>query len=227
MPQQPPIEFPASRADVPITARGEARKRALLAEARSMFLEQGYERTSINELVRRAGGSLATLYRYYGGKAGLFEAMMDEVRDELLTPLTRLGSMDDRPEVFLVRLGEALLRLNVSPEGVSFYRVLVAEAYKFPELQAAVGRAFGMLTHHLTVYLDRQAASGAIELDDTRLAAGQFFEMIKGPAQLLTVMALMPGLPEDEIHAQVRSAVRLFLYGCARAPRRTQRGGAR
>jgi len=221
MAQYPTIELPASRDSVPITARGEARKRALLAEARNMFLEQGYERTSINELVRRAGGSLATLYRYYGGKAGLFEAMMDEVRDELLTPLTCLGSMDDPPEVFLARLGEALLRLNVSPEGVGFYRVLVAEAYKFPELQAAVGRAFGMLTHHLTVYLDRQVACGAIELDDTRLAAGQFFEMIKGPAQLLAVMALMPGLSEEEIHAQVGSAVRLFLHGCARAPQRT------
>lgn len=207
------------------TARGAARKRALLSQARAMFLEHGYERTNVNELVRRAGGSMATLYRYYGGKAGLFEAMMDEVREELLTPLTRLGSLDDPPEVFLYRLGEALLRLIVSPEGVGFYRVLVAESYKFPELRSAVGRAFGMLGHHLTVYLDRQVAGGTLQLGDTRLAAGQFLEMIKGPVQLPALMGIEQGLSEASVRAQVAAAVGLFLRGCDNrptAPRRSR-----
>jgi len=208
------------------TARGEARKRALLVEARRMFLEHGYERTSINELVRRAGGSMATLYRYYGGKAGLFEAMMEQVREELLTPLTRLGSMDDPPEAFLGRLGEALLRLVVSHEGVGFYRVLVAESYKFPELQSAVGKAFGMLTHHVSDYLDRQVEAGALRLADTWLAAGQFLEMIKGPAQLSALMGLERGMPEESIRAQVASALELFLRGCDARERRAP-GGVR
>ncbi|MCW5622725.1 MAG: TetR/AcrR family transcriptional regulator [Burkholderiales bacterium] len=215
------------RGEAAPTARGEARKRALLVAARAMFLEQGYERTNINELVRRAGGSMATLYRYYGGKAGLFEAMMDEVREELLGPLTRLGSMEDPPEVFLTRLAEALLRLNVSQEGVGFYRVMVAEAYKFPELQAAIGRGFGMLTYHLTSYLDRQVAAGVLELSDSRLAAGLFFEMVKGPAQLLALMGMIQGLAEDAIKTQVHGAVDLFLHGCMGEPARAGSGGDR
>jgi TetR/AcrR family transcriptional regulator, mexJK operon transcriptional repressor len=195
--------------------RGEARARALLAEARKLFLEQGYERTNVNELVRHTGGSMATLYRYFGGKAGLFAAMMDEVREELLTPLTRLGSARDTPEAFLTCLGEAFLRLTVSREGVGFFRVLVAETHKFPELQQAVGRGFAQLTHHLAGYLDGQVAKGVLALPDTRRAAAQFFEMVKGQAQLLAVMGLGEAPTEPEMRAQVDAAVHLFLHGCA------------
>ncbi len=181
-----------------------------------MFLAHGYEHTNVNELVRRTGGSMTTLYRYFGGKAGLFAAMMEEVREELLTPLTRLGSVRDAPEVFLARLGEASLRLAVSPDGIGFFRVLVAEAHKFPELQQAVGRAFGQLTHHLSAYLDAQVESGVLELTDTHRAAAQFFEMAKGQAQLLAVMGIGPQMSDAEIQAQVAAAVQLFLRGCRR-----------
>ena len=181
-----------------------------------MFLEHGYERTNVNELVRHTGGSMATLYRYYGGKAGLFAAMMEEVREELLTPMTRLGSEQDAPEAFLAGLGEAFLRLSLSAEGIGFFRVLVAEAYKFPELQQAVGRGFAQLTGYLSSYLDAQVAKGVLHLLDTRRAAGQFFEMVKGQAQMLAVMGLVQGLSDDELRTQVHSAVSLFLRGCVR-----------
>ena len=185
-----------------------------------MFLEQGYERTNINELVRRTGGSMATLYRYYGGKTGLFTAMMEEVREELLTPLTRLGGAQDPPHAFLSRVGEAFLRLALSVEGVGFFRVLASEAYKFPELQQVVARGFGQLTRHVSSYLDAQVESGALQLPDTRRAAGQFLEMVKGQAQLLAVMGLSHPLADDELRAQVDSAVDLFLHGCGRGQAR-------
>jgi len=183
-----------------------------------MFLEQGYERTNINELVRRAGGSMTTLYRYYGSKAGLFAAMIEEAREQLLSPITRLGDFDEAPEVFLTRLAEAFLRLVVSPEGVKFFRVLIAETHKFPELQKGVEHGFAQLTNHLTRYLDAQVARGLLELSDTRRAAAQFYEMVKGQAQLLAVTGLAV-LPPQEVRIQVDSAVRLFLHGCAASPR--------
>jgi AcrR family transcriptional regulator len=184
-----------------------------------MFLEHGYERTNVNELVRRTGGSMATLYRYYGGKAGLFAAMMDEVRKELLTPLTELGSAREDPEVFLTRLAEAFLRLAVSPDGIGFFRVLVAEAYKFPELQHAVARGFGQLTGHLASYLATQTAEGRLQLRDPERAAAQFLEMVKGQAQLLAVMGLGQPMSDREVSVQVGSAVSLFLHGCTATPR--------
>ncbi|MBS0385347.1 MAG: helix-turn-helix transcriptional regulator, partial [Proteobacteria bacterium] len=45
--------------------RGVARRHAFLLSAREVFLEQGYEQASVNDVVRRAGGSFATLYAQF------------------------------------------------------------------------------------------------------------------------------------------------------------------
>lgn len=48
--------------------RLEERRSALLTAAQNLFLEQGYERTTLGDVVARAGGSLATLYKLFGDK---------------------------------------------------------------------------------------------------------------------------------------------------------------
>lgn len=56
----------------PQTARGIARRQALLETALRLFEENGYANTSINEIVRQAGGSLSTAYKWFPGKEDLF-----------------------------------------------------------------------------------------------------------------------------------------------------------
>ena len=71
--------------------RGVARKQAFLQAAREVFLEHGYEAASVNEVVRRAGGSLATLYSQYGSKEGLFLAVAAEHQERFLAQILPVG----------------------------------------------------------------------------------------------------------------------------------------
>jgi AcrR family transcriptional regulator len=61
--------------------RGERRK-AILDAAEEMFLEQGFARVSLGAIVRRSGGSLATVYEMFGNKQGLLRAVVHRRRDE-------------------------------------------------------------------------------------------------------------------------------------------------
>ncbi|MDG5748437.1 TetR/AcrR family transcriptional regulator [Qipengyuania sp. XHP0207] len=58
--------------------RLDRRRRALIEAARQLFVEQGYEKTTLSEIVDRAGGSLATVYKLFGNKDGLLEAAVFE-----------------------------------------------------------------------------------------------------------------------------------------------------
>ena len=49
----------------------EARRDAMLDAALELFLERGYGAISLTDVVKRSGGSLATLYELFGGKLGL------------------------------------------------------------------------------------------------------------------------------------------------------------
>lgn len=60
-------------------ARADATRRALLTAAREVFSEQGYADAGIAEIVARSGISVGSLYHHYGGKAGLYLALWEEL----------------------------------------------------------------------------------------------------------------------------------------------------
>lgn len=60
-------------ADSTQTSRGR-----LLAAGKTLFAQSGYEQTSTAAIARSAGSSESQLIRYFGGKAGLLEAIFNE-----------------------------------------------------------------------------------------------------------------------------------------------------
>src|SRR5699024_10751968 len=64
--------------------RPKAISRDMLEEsACELFLEQGYEATSVVDITSRAGVSRATFFNYVDSKAGLLWASVDDVIDEI------------------------------------------------------------------------------------------------------------------------------------------------
>lgn len=60
-------------ADLTQTSRGR-----LLTAGKTLFAKNGYEQTSTAAIAREAGSSESQLIRYFGGKAGLLEAIFNE-----------------------------------------------------------------------------------------------------------------------------------------------------
>jgi AcrR family transcriptional regulator len=60
-------------------ARGEATRGQLIAIARRMFADRGYEDTSIEAVLREAGVSRGSLYHHFASKEALFEAVAEDV----------------------------------------------------------------------------------------------------------------------------------------------------
>jgi AcrR family transcriptional regulator len=63
-------ETPGRRRDAAAT------KAALLAAARELFTERGFERTTVRDIAARAGANQALLFRYFGSKDALFQQAM-------------------------------------------------------------------------------------------------------------------------------------------------------
>ncbi|XVQ10125.1 TetR/AcrR family transcriptional regulator [Spirillospora sp. CA-255316] len=63
-------------------ARADATRQALLEAAQEVFADRGYADAGIAEIVERSGISVGSLYHHYGGKAGLYLAMWEELSDE-------------------------------------------------------------------------------------------------------------------------------------------------
>ncbi|KAA8734396.1 TetR/AcrR family transcriptional regulator [Acinetobacter qingfengensis] len=56
----------------PSTTRGTERCALLFEVATDLFLKHGFNNVSLDQIVEQAGGSKATIYKYFGSKKGLF-----------------------------------------------------------------------------------------------------------------------------------------------------------
>jgi len=69
----------------------EVEKR-LLEVATRVFADKGYSGASVQEIVRRAGVTKPVLYYYFGSKAGIFRAILDEAAYMLELLLEEVGN---------------------------------------------------------------------------------------------------------------------------------------
>lgn len=73
------------------TSRGRphASSREMLADAAcELFLEQGYEATSVTEITRRTGVSRSSFFNYFAGKSAILWFVLDAQIDALVQVLT-------------------------------------------------------------------------------------------------------------------------------------------
>lgn len=206
--------------DCSSTKRGDARRKAFLAAAGELFLEHGYGGVTMQDIVRRTGGSLATLYRCFGNKEGLFAAIVSEVAEEIVAPLLDESLTRRPPADALSLLGAHFLRRMLDPTALAWHRMVVAEGARHPQLREALFRnGPGRVRELLADYLLRQAASGTLRLDDPVLAAEHFFGLVKAGVHMPAICGEPLDLDDAAISAHVAAAVHTFLHGYAAHPR--------
>jgi AcrR family transcriptional regulator len=98
--------------------RTEATRNALIAAARRLFTEKGYDRVAAEEIVREAGVTRGALYHHFGGKAELLEAVYERLEAESTERVARvvLGSELESPVEAMKAGIEAFLDECAEPE---------------------------------------------------------------------------------------------------------------
>ena len=121
------------------TARPQSddRRAAMLEIARAAFLREGYAAASMSEIAAKVGGSKATLYSYFPSKKDLFVAVIEEEVQLMLTPLFEMDETQGDFRTVLEQFARRFLDLLLAEDTVAFYRLIVAESARFPEIGQA------------------------------------------------------------------------------------------
>ena len=91
---------------------------------------------SLDAIVRQAGGSKTNIYAFFGGKEGLFLAAIEHACGQILAPFHEVELDGLELDAGLVRLGEALLDLLLTPRHLALFRLVIGETGRFPQLGA-------------------------------------------------------------------------------------------
>ncbi|EIC86141.1 TetR/AcrR family transcriptional regulator [Serratia sp. M24T3] len=194
------------------------RRQAIIDAAADLFQEMGYERTSMNEVAKRVGGSKATLYNYFASKEALFEMVVRTYSTHFLNAAaSELSSYHDGVMTFeqnLTRFGERMMEVLLTDnQALRIYRCVVAEAGKsnIGELFRAAGpqESIAKLAELMSLAMHK----GELAQGDSTIRALQFTALLKAEVD----SRLLEREPVPWSVAQVKNivarGVQLFLYG--------------
>ncbi len=193
-----------------------AKRQQILDGARRSFLAQGFDGTSINDIVKAAGVSKGTIYAYFPSKEKLFVALVNEDRRRQAEQSTNILD-DGRPvREVLYDFGVTMVRLMSTDESIAQVRTVVAIAEKFPEIALSffeAGPAFEIAK--IGAYLSRRMAAGDLREADPELAAFQFIDVISGCAHKPRLFNAQHLVKKRSVEEVVAAGVELFLNGLA------------
>jgi TetR/AcrR family transcriptional repressor of mexJK operon len=198
------------------------RKRHDIVEAATrLFLEQGYQGTSMDEIAAAAEVSKQTVYKQYVDKQQLFAGIVlgiteraEGIAETIAHLFDEIGAGDEVVdlEVGLVRLARVYAAAVVNPQVLQLRRLVISEADQFPELaQAYYERAPGRGLEAIEMGLRRLVDRGLLRIDDLATAAGHFAYLILGPIIDKALFHPHSKATESEIEYRAVSGVRVFL----------------
>lgn len=196
------------------------RRQAIIDTAADLFQEMGYERTSMNEVAKRVGGSKATLYNYFASKEALFEIVVRTYSTHFLnaaaSELSSYGVGLMTFEQKLTRFGERMMEVLLTDnKALRIYRCVLAEAGNsdIGELFRAAGPQESIAK--LAELMSLAMSNGELMPGDSTVRALQFTALLKAEVD----SRLLERTPEPWSITQVKNivarGVQLFLYGAA------------
>lgn len=184
----------------------------VLDGAREIFMRDGFEGASVDDIARAAGVSKATLYSYFPDKRLLFsEIARQECNRQAEEALEVIGENAPIEEV-LHEAASRIVQFFLSDFGQQVFRICVSESHRFPELgqrfyESGPALVRNRMTKVLTPFVER----GILKIDDMDLAANQFGELCKSDLFVRSLCGVNCEATDENIERVVNGAVEMFL----------------
>lgn len=192
----------------PKASEVNTRVEKLLDIATEVFLEYGYERAKVSEIVLRAGASKSSIYSRYPTKDALFNAVISKKIEILDSKINASLSSSHSLNSLLENFGKNLFETLFSIELRALFQTVVSEALIFPELAKNFWQAGPQhAIHNLSECLNKNPE---FKNDNPLLAAETFISLCLGTS-LLKVQLLPDFLfTENDIQSRIKEAIKVF-----------------
>jgi len=200
--------------------RSARKRRAIVEAAAGLFLDHGYQGTSMDEIAALAAVSKQTVYKNFSDKEQLFSDVVLGAAaraDEFIQALPRVLAGADDLRAGLQALARQYLATVMQPRLLQLRRLIISEAGRFPDLaRPYYQRVPDRVMDALATQLGELARCGLLRAGDPHVAASHLAFLILGPP-LDRAMFLGTGheVSAAELDRRADDAVDVFLaaYG--------------
>jgi TetR/AcrR family transcriptional repressor of mexJK operon len=188
----------------------------VLAGARHVFLSDGFEGASVDDIAKAAGVSKATLYSYFPDKRYLFMQVAKMECQRQAEHAVETIDMNAPVRDVLHAIALEMVDFITSQFGKRIFRICVGESDRFPELGREFYESGPMLVRgRLVDFFHKGVENGELRIEDFELAAEQFHELCKADLFPRMVFNMADEFTRVEKLRVVDGAVEMFMarYG--------------
>lgn len=190
------------------------RRAAMIDAARRLFVANGYDATSLIEVVRRSGGSLTTMYKLFGSKEGLLLAIFtdDPERPRFDRDIRALTEKGRVPADILMEIGGRLATRLSQPGFVALHRILIGQSLRDEEWAARLDGILGKPAEDsLTASFETWQVEGIVEPSHhPRELAAAFLSLIIYPFEAFAIRGRAAATSKDAVQRNIQR----FIRGC-------------
>lgn len=191
----------------------EALGQTIVEAASELFVELGFQATTLDKVAQRAKISKLSIYRHFENKEALFSAAIVAGCHQLFAPQALLEGVDGSVEDQLIAVGTLLLRTLLRPDVSNVEAMVMADKTNqksLSKLHYEAGPAH--VIAQIETLLRQLHAKALLNVPDPLLSARLFAALFKG-SDLLIIARFDDTRAEDddEIESYCRSAVAMFI----------------
>lgn len=192
------------------------KRAAILDAAKRLFVAQGFDGVSMDQIASDAGVSKLTVYSHFGDKESLFAAAV-AAHCEVQLPATLFEPSPGTPlRDRLLGIARAFHAMASAPEAIAGHRILCTPRMSgspLPEMFWEAGprriqAAFAQL-------LQRRIDAGQLAIADVPRASAQFFTLVKGDVHARLMLGCEEVADAEAVERHLDASVDLFLRGYA------------
>ena len=188
-----------------------------MASAVRLFMERGFEASSMDAIAERAGVAKPTLYARFQDKDALFTAALQTKCESFVGP----ALFEEQPgrdlRAGLLVIARQFLALVTDPDAVAMLLLISREGTRAPQLpRLFMETAVMPMKRRLEQFIAREAARGRLGPVAPE-ATWLFLGAVKGEPHMRAMLGLPP-LPDAAIEAHLIGCVEDFLAAHRAAP---------
>jgi AcrR family transcriptional regulator len=190
----------------------EALGQTIVDAASELFLELGFQATTMDKVAQRAKISKLSIYRHFENKEALFSAAIS-ARCRQFAPQPLLEGVEGSAEDQLTAVGASLLRLLLSPDVRNVEAMIMADKTN----QASLSKLFyqagpARVIAQIEALLRQLHEKAVLSVPDPLRSARLFGALFKG-SDLLMVARFddAKAMDDSEIESYCRAAVAMFV----------------
>lgn len=192
-----------------------AQRKRFIKIAGKLFSENGLAAVSMEAIAHSAECSKVTLYNYFSSKEDIFKEFVLQAGSSSLSKLTQIAQDPLRITEKLFKLATLHIKIISSKEVVNLNRLMIAEAYRYPDLaQIYYDNGPRLELKPFMMAIESAIINGELVACDSELAALQFKSLCQLDLIDLRLWSIVKGRISKE-NPHVLNAIDIFMqvYG--------------